>query len=922
MTRAELKALILSLFEDNITELISPKDGRDSFDALIDNLLNLEDDYDLLGLKVHTTGRVYNVGDTYYYGQGIYGVTASHTGGAAPDFTKATLIASVNTSAILDYTSGMTVTDGQVCNFHGTLIRVNAGTGTVTSTDPITDGFWTFLNFKDEDSATVSGAYTYNGQNLNAKNVNIGITGNMTITFARIQKYGIYKITFSNSFAPKTVTFTDLCTNMYTGATITSITIPTGDCVIYIAKAYSGYYHIGGRVMDLSALISNAAYDSSWLGNSTQGASKNAIYEKIESVIADYNSRIDAAIEGVKWKTPVQVLPTENIDLGLDWYNIDGIDIYEGDRVALALQSNPTENGLYVLGSDNLLTRSADADTGDELAIAQFIVLQGSHANETWGVNNRFISLGATPISLAIRNNNTTPDATESVSGKGKIASDSQVDALLTGSTTLPLQSNTWLSLRGLKRALNWVVGLFYSKGEIDEKFQLGNSLSATAAGSVNDYTVVLDDGSTTFGGVLPRAFYLKFPTGLLPTGVANINTGAGITNIWRQNGTALQPGDIIADTRYLVTLKGSAYVIMAVGITASGGGGAVSSVNTKTGAVTLNQDEIPDGATYKQYSQTEKTKLGAISGTNTGDETNSTILAKIGYTPENVANKGASNGYAPLVSGLVPSSYLPSFVDDVIEGYLLTGVFYSDSGHTTALTGEVGKIYVDLTAGQSSKQYRWSGTVYIQITNGLIASTDNVPEGATNLYFTGARAIASLLTGFSSVAGTVVATDSILTAINKIVGNIALLASKDSPVFTTKTTHTYATANKLAVFNASKELVASSYSESELIAQQITITTSTSITTSTLDASSIGQNGKTVIIDNSTNAINFTLNGGITASYLKHGTGTITVLRGSGREMYVNGSNVASALFNGLVGSTMSIIQVGTRDYVNINNI
>lgn len=33
-------------------------------------------------------------------------------------------------------------------------------------------------------------------------------------------------------------------------------------------------------------------------------------------------------------------------------------------------------------------------------------------------------------------------------------------------------------------------------------------------------------------------------------------------------------------------------------------------------------------------------TKLNAISGTNTGDETNGTILAKVGYTPENTANK------------------------------------------------------------------------------------------------------------------------------------------------------------------------------------------------------------------------------------------------------------------------------------------
>lgn len=55
-------------------------------------------------------------------------------------------------------------------------------------------------------------------------------------------------------------------------------------------------------------------------------------------------------------------------------------------------------------------------------------------------------------------------------------------------------------------------------------------------------------------------------------------------------------------------------------------GGGAVDSVNGQTGVVVLNQDNIGDGTTYKRYSQTEKTKLAAITGTNTGDETVTTI--------------------------------------------------------------------------------------------------------------------------------------------------------------------------------------------------------------------------------------------------------------------------------------------------------
>lgn len=46
---------------------------------------------------------------------------------------------------------------------------------------------------------------------------------------------------------------------------------------------------------------------------------------------------------------------------------------------------------------------------------------------------------------------------------------------------------------------------------------------------------------------------------------------------------------------------------------TINGGGGAVDSVNTQTGDVVLNQDDILDGTTYKQYSLTEKNKLAGI---------------------------------------------------------------------------------------------------------------------------------------------------------------------------------------------------------------------------------------------------------------------------------------------------------------------
>ena len=81
----------------------------------------------------------------------------------------------------------------------------------------------------------------------------------------------------------------------------------------------------------------------------------------------------------------------------------------------------------------------------------------------------------------------------------------------------------------------------------------------------------------------------------------------------------------------------------------------------------------------------------------------------------------------ANLVGGKVPASELPSYVDDIIEGYYYNGAFYTDSAHTTPITGETGKIYVDLS---TNKQYRWSGSAYVQIAAGGV---DDVQDKGGN---------------------------------------------------------------------------------------------------------------------------------------------------------------------------------------------
>lgn len=112
------------------------------------------------------------------------------------------------------------------------------------------------------------------------------------------------------------------------------------------------------------------------------------------------------------------------------------------------------------------------------------------------------------------------------------------------------------------------------------------------------------------------------------------------------------------------------------------------------------------------------------------------TTLSGYGITDAiNTSQKGANNGVASLdAGGKVPSVQLPSYMDDVLE--------YANLAAFPA-TGTAGIIYVAL---DTNKVYRWSGSAYTEISPSP-GSTDAVPEGASNLYFTNARAQAAVTT-------------------------------------------------------------------------------------------------------------------------------------------------------------------------------
>lgn len=97
-----------------------------------------------------------------------------------------------------------------------------------------------------------------------------------------------------------------------------------------------------------------------------------------------------------------------------------------------------------------------------------------------------------------------------------------------------------------------------------------------------------------------------------------------------------------------------------------------------------------------------------ALSASSTNPVQNKVIKTELDKKMDSTL-KGAANGVAELdESGKVPSSQLPSYVDDVLE---------FDSQSTFPETGESGKIYV---AKDTNKTYRWSGSAYTEISASL----------------------------------------------------------------------------------------------------------------------------------------------------------------------------------------------------------
>lgn len=108
----------------------------------------------------------------------------------------------------------------------------------------------------------------------------------------------------------------------------------------------------------------------------------------------------------------------------------------------------------------------------------------------------------------------------------------------------------------------------------------------------------------------------------------------------------------------------------------------------------------------------------------------------------------GVARGVATLdTNGRVPTSQLPSYVDDVIE--------YSNSSDFPS-PGETGKIYVETS---TNKTYRWSGSYYVEITSSLALGETSSTAYAGDKGAANASNISKIIDGTTTVGKAVQAT-------------------------------------------------------------------------------------------------------------------------------------------------------------------
>jgi len=425
----------------------------------------------------------------------------------------------------------------------------------------------------------------------------------------------------------------------------------------------------------------------------------------------------------VKRGDNVKTISLTNITLS-GTQTINGVALVAGDLILVAGQTTQTTNGVYVV-SGGAWTRSANNDSDAEIRGAYHFITAGTYANQ------RYINTNTSTINI--------------VAG---VSTTNITYAIDFGAETDPV----------------WTA------------FKTENSITPTSISNWN----------TAYTNTTNGTFYLATNPSNYIT-LSNLSAGAGLSYN-SATGVFSYSGTIYTDSLIRGLISGIAPI----------------SYNSTTGAISmLSATSLRDGYLTKEDWVTFNNKLGITSTfTLSGDVSGSGVYNSISTTVNAIKNKTIPT----LATGLLGYDGT-NFVFD--NAYIkltnlsstaigltytnTTGVFSLTSGYsipttanqtnwTTAYNRSITAIAISGTITKTLTLTKQDGTTLtanftdnnsVTSVNGLsgavVLTTSNISEGS-NLYFTTSRVLNTVLAGYTLGQNTsILATDTILGAFNKI---------------------------------------------------------------------------------------------------------------------------------------------------------
>lgn len=466
-----------------------------------------------------------------------------------------------------------------------------------------------------------------------------------------------------------------------TGAASTTTPIVAGTGAVGTAVSYARADHVhpaqttvsgnaGSATILQTARSITATGDASWTVSFNGSANVSAALTLANSGVTagTYKSvTVDA-----KGRVTAGTNPTT-----LAGYGITDAQALDADLTAIAA----------LTGTSGLLRKTAadtwELDTNTYLTGNQTISVTGDATGS--GTTSIAVTLANSGVTAGTYNDTATTVTPFTVDAKGRITGTAAPVTITPGWASITGKPTT-LSGYGITDAqpldaeLTALAGL--TTNGIIVKSAAGTALTRTIAVSGNGLSITNADGVAGNPTITINATSANTASAVVARDASGNFSAGTITAALSGNATTATT----LQTARTISLTGDAT-------------GSVSFNGSANAAIatTLANSGVTAG-TYKSVTVDAKGRVTA--------GTNPTTLAGYGITDAIPASqKGAANGVATLdASGLIPSSQLPSFVDDVLEYANLAGF---------PATGETSKIYIAL---DTNKTYRWSGSVYVEI--------------------------------------------------------------------------------------------------------------------------------------------------------------------------------------------------------------